>query len=173
MPLAYLSDTNNPCSSCKTEIRSLSNTLTAASIQIPISTKKNTDVTSQHALKLVCKHSDVNMIQMVAGIHRQSPVRYIWCLLAFEVSLNYLRSEHLVSQEMWHCRETTTWSPMWISKGREKQVYFPHVICILNFHPLFQNELSLATLFLLSKEVSCGFFVCFSFFSDKLLHLGS
>lgn len=85
--LAYLSGTNNPCSSWKTEIRSLSNTLTAASIQIPISTKKNTDVNSRHALKLVCKHSDVNMIQIDAGIHRQTPVRYIWCLLAFEVSL--------------------------------------------------------------------------------------
>lgn len=56
-------------------------------------------------------------------------------------------------------------------------MYFPYVIWVLNFRPLFQNELSLAITFFFflspfQEGIICLFVcLCFLFLNDKLLHL--
>lgn len=53
-------------------------------------------------------------------------------------------------------------------------MYFPHVIRVLNFHPLFQSELSPAITFFPSPFQGGIMWFClfvFFFFNDKLFHL--
>lgn len=117
-------------------------------------------MTSQHALKLVCKHSDVNMIQMQK--HMAETVRYIWCLLALRLVLNYLRSEHLVSQKCDILLGDYKPEPNVNFQRERKNRYFPHVICILNFHHFSERTFYLPSLFL-SKECTAAGFLSVSF----------